>query len=161
MAGGLFNPGSGDGGGLPIGGSVGQVLVNDGPGSGSWQDDIDQINASFDGGGSAIITGTQAVVVVEYDCTVLAWTVLALGVSGAIQVDVWKDTYANHPPTDADAMPGAGNEPRIVATNNKGQDTDASEWTTNDIAAGSILIFNVDSCTSITRTYVSLIVRRT
>ncbi|GAH83480.1 unnamed protein product, partial [marine sediment metagenome] len=75
---------------------------------------------------------------------------------GAIVIDVWKDTYANFPPTNDDAMPGAGKEPTITATNQKGQDLDISDWATVAIAAGDVLAFNVDSCAAITRVTLSL-----
>jgi hypothetical protein len=109
----------------------------------------------IDGGGSAITTGQKGHLEIPFACTLTAWT-LAADVAGAIVIDVWKDTYANFPPTDADAMPGAGKEPTIAATNQKAQDTDISDWTTKAIAAGDILAFNVDSCTTITRVTLSL-----
>ncbi len=137
----------------------GQKLAATGAASFAFEDDIDQIQASFDGGGSAIVVGSQAVAIAEYACVVVGWTVLALGASGAIVIDVWKDTYANHPPTVADTIAGT-EKPTIVATNAKGQDTTLTTWTTV-ISAGDIIVFNVDSCTSITKAYVSLKVRRT
>jgi len=109
----------------------------------------------IDGGGSAITTGQKGHLEIPFACTLTAWT-LAADVAGAIVIDVWKDTYANFPPTDADAMPGAGKEPTIAATNQKAQDTDISDWTSVAIAAGDILAFNVDSCTTITRVTLSL-----
>jgi hypothetical protein len=109
----------------------------------------------IDGGGSAITTGQKGHLEIPFACTLTAWT-LAADVAGAIVIDVWKDTYANFPPTDADAMPGAGKEPTIAATNQKAQDTDISDWTSVAVAAGNILAFNVDSCTTITRVTLSL-----
>jgi len=109
----------------------------------------------IDGGGSAITTGQKGHLEIPFACTLSAWTLMA-DVAGAIVIDIWKDTYANFPPTDADAMPGAGKEPTIAATNQKAQDTDISDWTTVAITAGDILAFNVDSCTTITRVTLSL-----
>ena len=109
----------------------------------------------IDGGGSAITTGQKGHLEIPFACTLTAWT-LAADVAGAIVIDIWKDTYANFPPTDADAMPGAGKEPTIAATNQKAQDTDISDWASVAIAAGDILAFNVDSCTTITRVTLSL-----
>jgi hypothetical protein len=109
----------------------------------------------IDGGGSAITTGQKGHLEIPFACTLTAWT-LAADVAGAIVIDVWKDTYANFPPTNNDAMPGGGKEPTIAATNQKAQDTDISDWTTVAIAAGDILAFNVDSCTTITRVTLSL-----
>lgn len=108
------------------------------------------ISYTIDGGGSAIATGlVKAGLPIPYSCTLDEWTLIA-DTSGAIVIDVWKDTYANYPPTNADAMPGAGKEPTITATGVKAQDTDLTDWTSRTITAGDILYFNVDSCTSIT-----------
>jgi hypothetical protein len=82
-------------------------------------------------------------------------------VAGAIQIDVWRDTYANFPPEDGEAMPGSGKEPKIAATNQKAEDTDVTDWTSDDIVAGDVLGFNVDSCTTITRATLQLFVTMT
>ena len=94
-------------------------------------------------------------VLVPFACTVVAWTLLA-NASGAIVIDVWNDALANYPPADADAMPGAGQEPTIAASGTNAQDTDLSNWGDVAIAAGSTLRFNVDSVTTITRCSLTL-----
>jgi hypothetical protein len=109
----------------------------------------------IDGGGSAITTGQKGHLEIPFACTLTGWTLMA-DVAGAIVIDIWKDTYANFPPTNADAMPGAGKEPTIAATNQKAQDTNISDWATVAISAGDILAFNVDSCATITRVTLSL-----
>jgi hypothetical protein len=95
-------------------------------------------------------------VLVPFACTVKAWHLLA-NASGAIVIDVWNDSYANYPPTNADAMPGAGDEPTIAASGTNAQDTDLSNWDDVSIAAGSTLRFNVDSVTTITRCTLTLV----
>jgi len=114
----------------------------------------------IDGGGSAITTGIKGDLRIPFACTVDSWTLLA-DQSGAIVVDIWKDTYANYPPTDADAMPGSGKEPTIAASGTKAEDSTITDWTTDDITAGDTLRFNVDSCTTITRATLALKVTRT
>jgi hypothetical protein len=74
-------------------------------------------------------------------------------------VDIWKDTYANYPPTDADTITASA-VPTITATNIKSEDVTLTGWTTS-IAAGNILGFNVDSVTTCTQVTLSLTVRRT
>lgn len=118
------------------------------------------INFVIDGAGSEIADGIKGDLMIDFACTINSWTLLA-DVSGAIVIDIWKDTYANYPPTDADAMPGGGKEPTITASGTKAQDTSITDWTSDDIAAGDILRFNVDSCTSITRCTLALKVTRT
>jgi hypothetical protein len=73
--------------------------------------------------------------------------------SGSIVVDIWKDTYANYPPTVADTITAAA-KPTISATT-KSQNATLTGWTTA-ITAGDTLRFNVDSITTCTRVLISL-----
>lgn len=114
----------------------------------------------IDGSGAAITTGIKGDLRIPFACTITSWTLLA-DASGAIVIDIWKDSLANFPPTDADAMPGAGKEPTIAASGTNATDTDVTDWTTDDIAAGDVLRFNVDSCATITRVTLALAVTRT
>lgn len=123
--------------------------------------DADQIIDNFadialviDGGGSEIADGIKGDLEIPFNCTINSWTLLA-DQSGSIVIDIWKDTYANFPPTNADAMPGAGKEPTLTTATNS-QDTTVTDWDDYTIDAGDILRFNVDSCTTITRVTLSL-----
>ena len=111
----------------------------------------------IDGGGSEIADGIAGDLDVEFAGTINQVTMLA-DQSGSIVVDIWKDTYANFPPTDADTITAAAVPTITTAT--KSQDTTLTGWTTA-ITAGNILRFNVDSCTTITRVTISLKVTRT
>ncbi len=111
----------------------------------------------IDGGGSAITTGEKGHLEIPFACTITGWTILA-DQSGSIVVDVWKDTYANFPPTAADTIAGA--EKPTLVTAQKNQDLTPTGWTTA-IAAGNILAFNVDSITDIERVTISLEVVKT
>lgn len=102
---------------------------------------------TIDGGGATITTGIKGDIVVPYACTITGWTLLG-DQSGSIVVDVWKDTYANYPPTVADTITGA-DKPTISAAT-KGQNLTLALWTTA-VAAGDTLRFNVDSITTLTR----------
>ena len=117
---------------------------------------ISAIEVIIDGGGSAITTGVKADIEVPFNCTILQATALA-DQTGSIQVDIWKDTYANFPPDDADSI--TGTSPVSISSSNKSQDSTLSGWTTT-ISAGDILRFNVDSCSTITRCTISLKVRK-
>ena len=103
------------------------------------------VGINLDGGGDVISTGYKGFIRIPYNCTITKWTILA-DQSGSIKIDIWKDSYANYPPTDADTITAA-NEPEISASD-KAQDSTLSGWTTS-ISAGDILAFNVDSCSSI------------
>lgn len=113
---------------------------------------------AFDGGGSDIAVGSQVRIHCPFGFTLNEWTLLA-DASGSIVIDVWKDTYANYPPTNADSITN-GSEPEL-STADKAQDTDISDWTTVTVSAGDTLIFNVDSCSGITNATLILKYTRT
>lgn len=102
---------------------------------------------TIDGGGSVITTGVKGYVTVPYTGTITQWTLLA-DQSGSIVIDVWKDTYANYPPTVADTI--AGSEKPTLTAAIKNQDTTLSTWTTA-VVAGDVIGFKVDSATTVTR----------
>jgi hypothetical protein len=108
----------------------------------------EQFVAVFDGGGSEIADNKVVYINVPYDCTLTGWTLLG-DVSGAIQLDVWKDTYANYPPTNSDSITNS-HEPAIAANGIKNTDVDISDWTTVTCTAGDVIAVSVDSCTTIT-----------
>ena len=106
----------------------------------------------IDGGGSAITTGEKGHLEVPFACTIEQGELLA-DQEGSIVVDIWKDTYGNFPPTDADSITASA--PLTISTAQKAQDATLTGWT-KSLAKGDILAFNVDSCTTITRVQVSL-----
>lgn len=112
----------------------------------------------INGGGSVIATGVQKGTDLEvpFACTVIEWRLVA-DVSGSIVIDVWKDTYANFPPTVADTI--AGSEKPTLASAQKNEDTNLTTWTTA-LAKGDWLRLNVDSAATVTAVTLSLTVRR-
>lgn len=107
------------------------------------------IQFTIDGGGSAITVGTQIVIDITHSGTLTAWRGLA-DQSGSQVIDVWVDTYANYPPTNADSITN-GHEPALSSAT-KAEDTDLSDWAAGRaVTAGQVMIVNVDSNTSITR----------
>lgn len=106
----------------------------------------------IDGGGSTITTGIKGDLVVPVACTIQSVTMVA-DQSGSIVVDIWKDTYANYPPTVADTITASAKP--TITTALKSQDTTLTGWTTS-VIAGDTIRFNVDSVTSITRLTLSL-----
>lgn len=113
-----------------------------------------QITMVIDGGGSAITTGEKSWVVIPYNAQILGWEITG-DTSGSIVVDVWKDTYANYPPTVADSI--AGSEKPTLSAATKNQDHSLTTWTTLLITAGDYIKFNVDSAATVTR--ISLVIR--
>jgi hypothetical protein len=114
------------------------------------------IDLIIDGGGSAIPTGFAGRVNIPFACTIVSIR-LEADQTGSIKIDIWKDSYANYPPTDADTITGA-NEPEI-SSGIKDEDTTLTSWT-KTLSAGDILYFNVDSASTITNCTVSLKVKR-
>lgn len=115
----------------------------------------------IDGGGSAITTGVKGFLSIPFACTITGWTLLSTdgsATSGSIVVDIWKDTYANYPPTVADTITASA-KPTLSSVN-KNASTTLTGWTTS-IAAGDVLGFNVDSASTVTRVVLSLTVQAT
>lgn len=118
---------------------------------------IATIGARIDNGASVIPTGVSGNYVVPFNCEIQSYTLLA-NESGSIVIDVWKDTYANYPPTDADSITASA--PMTISASTKGQDSTLTGWT-KALTAGDILRFNVDSVTSIKSVDINIIVART
>jgi len=117
-----------------------------------YEADVISITFIIDGGGSAITTEQKGHLEIPFACTITGWTILA-DQSGSIVVDVWKDTYANFPPTVADTI--TGTEKPTLASAQKNQDLTLTTWTTA-VAAGDILAFNVNSVATVTRITLSI-----
>lgn len=110
------------------------------------------INFVIDGGGSAITTGIKGDIELPFAGTITSVRLLA-DQSGSIAVDIWKDTYANFPPTDADSITASAVPTITTAT--KSEDTTLTAWTTT-FSAGDILRINVDSATTVKRVTLSI-----
>lgn len=106
----------------------------------------------IDGGGSAITTGIKGDLALDFAATINQVTLLA-DQSGSIVVDIWKDTYANYPPTVADTITASAKPTLSSAT--KSKDSTLTGWTTS-VASGDTLRFNVNSATTVTRVLVLL-----
>lgn len=142
---------------LPVGTAFQRLRTNSGATAVEYFDDIASITFIIDGGGSAITTGVKGDLEIPFACVIQQATLLA-DQSGSIVIDIWKDTYANYPPTVADTITASAKPTISSAT--KSQDATLTGWTTS-IAAGDTLRFNVDSATTITRVTLSLKVRKT
>jgi hypothetical protein len=93
-------------------------------GDGSWAtpstgSSVRSVGLTIDGGGSVITTGVKGFVRVPFTGTITKVTVLstdAAATSGSIVIDVWKDTYANYPPTVADTITASAKPTITTAT---------------------------------------------
>jgi len=134
-------------------GSNGDVITTNGAGTVTWETPSAgvvkaSIGLTIDGGGSVITTGIKGYLSVPYSCTINDWTLLA-DQSGSIVIDVWKDVFANYPPTDADSITN-GAEPTLTSeASNVGS---VATWSNVTVATGDTIVFNVDSVATVTKT---------
>jgi len=115
----------------------------------------------IDGNGSAITTGVKGFVQIPFACTISSWTILstdAAATSGSIVIDIWKDVFANYPPTVADTITASA-KPTLSSAQAATSST-LTGWTTS-VTAGDVLGFNVDSITTVTRITIQLKVSKT
>lgn len=125
------------------------------------QSNVATITFPIDGGGSVIGAGLKMGLEIPFACTITRATLLGVlpaATNGSIVLDIWKDSYANHPPLVGDSITAAA-KPTIAAAQ-KAQDSTLTGWTTA-IAAGDILFVNVDSCAIFTCVTLSLRVTKT
>lgn len=110
----------------------------------------------IDGGGVPITAGVKGDIEIPFACTITGVTMLA-DQSGSIVVQLWKDSYANYPPTLGDSI--VASAPPTITSAIKSQDTTLTGWN-KSLSAGDILRFNVASASVITRCTLSLKVTR-
>lgn len=114
------------------------------------------VQAVIDAGESEITTGVKHYLRIPYDCSIVRASLLA-DQAGDIVVDIWKDTYANYPPTDADSITASA--PPTLASADKSEDATLTGWTLA-LAEGDVLALNVDSVSTVTRVTLELRVIR-
>lgn len=118
---------------------------------------IGAIEIVFNGGGSVLTVDSKLDYGAPAGFTILEATLLA-DQSGSVVVNIWKDTYANYPPTVADKI--TSTTPPTISSSDKSTDSTLSGWTTT-VNAGDTLRFNIDSVTTITRVTLILKIKKT
>ena len=110
------------------------------------------VAASFliDGGGAVITTGIKGDLEIPFACTITNVRMFA-DQTGSFIVDIWKDTYANYPPTSGDIVL----TPSIASSNKS-----STGGLAVTAAAGDILRFNVASAATVQRVTISLTMTR-
>lgn len=108
---------------------------------------IYKVGVTIDGGGSVITTGVKGYTSIPASGTIVRARMLA-DQSGSCVIDVWKDTFANYPPVNADSITAAA--PPTLSAQDHSEDTTLTGWTTSAVL-GDVLGFNVDSATTVTR----------
>ncbi len=101
----------------------------------------------IDGQGSAPVANSKLYFRFGYAGTITKVSLLA-DVSGSIVLDVWKDTYANYPPTIADTITASAKPTLSSAI--KSEDSSLTGWTVS-FSAGDCFAVNVDSASTLTK----------
>lgn len=110
-----------------------------------------QFEVLIGNGVDVITTGlkTTGVIRMPRAGTITGWTILSCGagapISGSIVIDIWKDLFANYPPTIADTVTGS-TLPTVTAAVTASS-TVLTGWNTA-LSTGDVLFFNVNSITS-------------
>lgn len=107
----------------------------------AWENDLAPFQVILDGGGDPVSTGAKGFFRIPYACVITEAYLLAEQATSAV-VDLWMDSMANHPPTDADSITSA--TPLTLTAADSVVDTTLSSWTTT-VAAGAVIRVNVDS----------------
>lgn len=89
---------------------------------------------------------------VPVNSEVVAWTLVA-NETGSIVIDVWNDTYANFPPTNADSI--TGSQKPTLSSAQKNQNLNLTDWTPG-LLKGNWLAFEVESATTVKQVTLSL-----
>jgi len=112
---------------------------------------------SIENGGSALEAGIKFDVSIRNaNYKIVGWDLLA-DQAGDLVLDLWKDTYANYPPTNADSICAAA-KPTLSAAS-KGSDTVLTDWTV-DLLDGDTLRVNIDSAATIERATLNLLLKK-
>jgi hypothetical protein len=110
------------------------------------------IGVTIDGSGAEVSTGVKGYIQAPFSGTISRWTLFA-DTTGDIVFDIWRDTFANYPPTAASSITGSGKPTLINALS--AESTDLTTWNPL-IFAGDIVAFSVDSVSGISRVTLEL-----
>lgn len=92
-------------------------------------------------GVNPIPTGEAGTALIPYNGTIIGWYVIG-DVVGSIEIDVYKDSYANYPPTAGDTI--TGTEKPSLTSQNKNTNMTIASWA-KIVLAGDVVTFSVDS----------------
>ncbi len=115
------------------------------------------IEFTFDGQGGVIANNSVSTSEVHFTGTITGWEVLEVSstpVSGSVTIDVWKDTYANYPPTVLDTI--WGTKPSL-----SGAIKNSATGLNIAVTQGDILKANIDSATSVIKVKLKLYITQT
>ena len=136
-------------------GTTGRVLSPDGAG-GFIGIALPPLRISIGNGSSAIVASAVPArfISMPVALTIGKWRIISQdNIAGSISIDVWKDTYANYPPTAADKI--SASAPISLSSAAKNEDSTLTGWT-KTIAAGDVLGFYVSSASTVKRVEITI-----
>lgn len=116
--------------------------------------DIITTGLVVDGGTSILTTGSKGYKKIGQDCRVTGWNIIGTP-SGSIVIDVKRCVDSAFPTTSSIA----GTEKPTLSGQTKNNDTNLTTWTT-DLSAGDILEYNIDSASTITKVWLTLLLNK-
>ena len=116
----------------------------------------DGISFIINGNGVAIGTGVAGELVIPYAFTI-SEAIIVGKPSGSIQVDIWADLITNATPDDSDSITASA--PLVISSGVEATNTTLTGWSKTH-PANTQLVFNVDSCATITKATIVLAVVR-
>lgn len=137
-----------------ITGNVYWMCINNGESSAANKG---QIGIGIGNGIIPITTGVKSYVTVPYSGVITGWELLSTA-TGSIVIDVWKDTYANYPPTLSDSI--CGIDKPTLSSQIKNNNNTLTAWSTT-ITEGDIIAFNVESSSIVTQVTLTLKINKT
>lgn len=116
---------------------------------GSSGSTVHSIGAGFDGGGSALTSGSTSTTyfTVPYGCTIQAWNITVD--TGTISFDVWKIATGTAIPTSANTILSGGF--LAIATGTALHSTSLTDFTTTTVTQNDIFGINIEAVSSATK----------
>ncbi len=118
---------------------------------------LSQIDQIVDGQGAVIPTGIVGRRVITFPCTINSAWLLADQI-GNVVVDLWKQTFASYPPTDANSI--VASDPPTLSAAATFKDTTLTGWALTFLP-GDVLFYNIDSVATIKYLTISLGITKT
>lgn len=110
------------------------------------------LELTFDGGGVVLTTGVKGGFQAPFNMKIISGTLLSIdGTVGSLQVQLWKDTYVNFPPTTADQL-------YTFSFTNAIKSTENLDSAHGILSAGDIVLLNIDYVTNIKFAVLALII---
>jgi hypothetical protein len=120
---------------------------------------VGAITFNFGNGRDEIQIGTtQSTAGFPYAAIIKGWYIAEVtdesGITSSIEVEFWKDTSANYPPTSADKI--SGTEPAELTAQKINNNTTISSWTDVNISQGDVIKAKIISNTDAKKIVVTL-----